>query len=183
MNLPRQTATTAVTFILLVLAVRSHTAGPGDRSLSRFTIAGIKGWTPAEDEYKEFGPDDLYDLINGGADIYIDKGLQKGSYQKLLQDDSYQCEILVEDFGSSENARNIFAATTETAVSSLKFGPGSNEHLRIKEFIGGLLVYMYHDNYYFEISASGFDTVEEAGTAVKPFINFFNGILVKDLRR
>ena len=178
MKIPAQATATALS-VLFTLAVTNQIVQADGRSLSRFKVTGITGWTLTGDGYSEFDPDQLYDIINGGADLYIDKGLKRGGYQKLLRDDSLQCEIFVEDFGSPENAEIIFTATTETATGSLKIGSGNDERMRVKEFIGGILVYMHFENYYFEISVSGFDTTEEAGVGVKPFIDYFEGILTK----
>lgn len=180
MKPPRLVQSITLFLFSFAMVSMSYSADKNETSLSRFQITEnkIKGWTVDTDGFRKFGSEELYDIINGGAEIYINEGLQKGIHQRLINNDDYQCEIFVEDYGSSENASNIFITTTETNSYSPKFYNGDIAHIRMKEFIGGILLYLQHENYYLEISISGFDTIEDAITNIKPFISFFENILL-----
>lgn len=166
-------------FLFVILRVsRGYSADKNENSLSRFQITGqnMKGWA-VEEVIKEFGPEELYDIINGGADVYVNKGLLKGMHQTVVKEGGHQCEIFVEDYGSPEKTKDIFAVTTETASDSLKLSTGDHQRIRIKEFLGGILVYMHHDNFYFEISLSGYTAAEKAVGDAECFVDFFEKIL------
>jgi len=179
MKLLKRVEIITVFLTILILVSTSYSADKNGFSPSRFQITDkkIRGWVADENGYKEFGPEELFDIINGGAEIYVNQGLQKGIYQRLIKGNKYQCEIFVEDYGSSKNAKNVFVTTTETASDPPKLNAGNSDRIKIKEFIGGILIYLHRKNYYFEISVSGFDTFENAITNVEPFIVFFENIL------
>ena len=48
----------------------------------------ISGWTrDTTDKYKIWSDDSLYGFIDGGADVYLDKGFREGTIMSYIKDD------------------------------------------------------------------------------------------------
>lgn len=146
-------------------------------TLSMFRAADqLPGWKEESGTYKEFDPAGLYDIIDGGADFYIDFGLKNGIYQRLKGTGDRQCDMFVEDFGTAENAQKIFNAKKKDIAEPEEID-GFNDSMVVAEVvIGGVNALVRKGNFYFEVLLTGFDdkkrVLEEAGSIVR----YFTGI-------
>jgi hypothetical protein len=99
----------------------------------------MNGWQ--RQELKVFGPDNLFEYIDGGAELYISYGFQNllaGKYVKQGQPD---IAVDIFDMGNSYNAFGVFSHGRETNDKSI--GQDS-------EYGGGLLTF-WKGNYYVSI--------------------------------
>lgn len=74
----------------------------------------IEGWSKgsADDDYREATDySSLYDIIDGGAEIYINHGFIEGVHQNYygsIQGSEQILQLLIYDMGDSSNAYNLF---------------------------------------------------------------------------
>lgn len=160
-------------------AAKENTGGAKENkkkqiAVSLFRITNqVSGWKEIEDTYKLFNPAGLYEIIDGGADFYIEFELKKGIYQRLKASKQEQCDIFVEDFGSKENAKKIFNAKKEQISEPLPIDQFKSNDIIAEGFIGAVSIYMYIDKFYFELSFSGFDSKEDALKKASPIIKYY----------
>jgi hypothetical protein len=100
----------------------------------------LEGWT-IEGTDKIYGPDDLYEYIDGGAELYLSYDFNKVMNRIYTAPD--QPDILVDifDMGSSRNAYGVFSHARETEDST--FGQGS-------QYTSGLLLF-WKDRFFISI--------------------------------
>jgi hypothetical protein len=122
----------------------------------------IKEWYEIKNTYMEFDANGLYDVIDGGADLYIESGLQKGTCQSVQSVAGERCDIFAEDFGSTAAATKMFKLKKGTVTGPVLISRPDSENVVAEEFIGGVAVYFHKNNYYFELTLSGFAGKEQA---------------------
>jgi hypothetical protein len=124
-------------------------------SMEDFRITNeIQGWSQAEGGYAFYASEDeLFDIINGGADLYKDFGMREGIYQKMLSGDK-NYEALIMDFGTESRARAIFEYKKFEITKTLKIGDyfedtviGDGDDIGTR-----ISAYAYFNQYYIEIS-------------------------------
>lgn len=100
----------------------------------------IHGWT-IDGSDKIYGPDNLYEYINGGAELFLSYGFRQMITRIYTAD--HQPEIIVDifDMGASKNAYGVFSYSRESEDST--FGQGS-------QYSPGLLLF-WKDRYYVSI--------------------------------
>jgi hypothetical protein len=100
----------------------------------------IQGWkVSAKDQI--YNRDNLYDYIDGGAELYLSYGFKKvikRTYTKTGQPDMV---VDLFDMGTSQNAYGVFSHARETVDNA--FGQGS-------QYVEGLLLF-WKDRYYISI--------------------------------
>lgn len=125
----------------------------------------IGDWKVSEKD-QMFNPENLYEYINGGAELYLSYGFQK--VIKRTYTKGGQPDIVVDlfDMGTSRNAFGVFSQTRETVDST--FGQGS-------QYTQGLLLF-WKDHFFVSILASPetgeskkavFDIARKIETAIK----------------
>ncbi len=82
----------------------------------------IAGWRMDSRE-RHFGPDNLYDYINGGAELYLSYGFQGMINRRYSQLDQPDFIVDIFDMGSSSNAYGVFNHSREVVATD--FGQGS----------------------------------------------------------
>ena len=100
----------------------------------------IEGWTSSEKD-RLFKPDNLYEYINGGAELFLSYGFQKMATRIYHAPDQPDIIVDVFDMGSSYNAYGLFSYSRET--ESKEFGQGS-------QYVSGLILF-WKDKYYVSI--------------------------------
>ncbi|MBW1814436.1 MAG: hypothetical protein JRJ39_12440 [Deltaproteobacteria bacterium] len=103
----------------------------------------LAGWSIAEKD-KTYGQDNLYEYINGGAELYLSYGFNKVISRRYAA--SNQPDILVDlfDMGASHDAFGVFSHSRET--EDKLFGQGS-------QYVPGLLLF-WKDRYFISILAN-----------------------------
>ena len=102
----------------------------------------LEGWTVTEED-QIYDRDNLYDYINGGAELYLSYGFQK--VINRLYSAPKQPDILLDlfDMGTSEDAYGVFSHSRE--IEDTAFGQGS-------QYTAGLLLF-WKDRYFVSILA------------------------------
>jgi len=102
----------------------------------------INGWIKSAKDI-HYSKDNLYDYIDGGAELYLSYGFTKLWVRKYQKKDQTEIIVDVFDMGSSTNAYGVFSHSRES--SSALVGQGS-------EYAGGLLIF-WKGQYYISILA------------------------------
>ena len=103
-------------------SITFETGGETEPDLKKlkFENGEVSGWTEAEEQgYVEFTASDMYSLINGGAQEFIDKGMVKGFQQQMEKGDHMYRSYLM-DFGTAENADAMFEAKAQDYASTIE---------------------------------------------------------------
>ncbi len=103
----------------------------------------VRGWKAASQD-ETYGRDNLFDYIDGGAELYLSYGFAQLTSRTYRQ--AGQADIIVDvfDMGASKNAFGVFSHSAETVDDA--FGQGS-------QYTGGLLL-LWKDRFYVSILAS-----------------------------
>lgn len=102
----------------------------------------IQGWMV--EEKNQYNRDNLYDYIDGGAELYLSYGFMEMVNFTYNRKDQPSLIVDIFDMGSSENAYGVFTYSRETVDST--YGQGS-------QYSPGLLLF-WKDRYYISILAS-----------------------------
>jgi hypothetical protein len=103
----------------------------------------VAGWA-AVGEDKFYTTDNLFEYIDGGAELYLSYGLSSVLARNYTREGEPDITVDLFDMGSSENAFGVFSHSRETIDSS--FGQGS-------QYTKGLLLF-WKDRFYVSILAS-----------------------------
>jgi hypothetical protein len=83
------------------------------KTISTFRIAmgDVSGWPFEEDwEWKTFSKNQMFDVVNGDAQDFVNWGLIEGAAQKLVNSTSEKIQFWILDFASDANATSAFKA-------------------------------------------------------------------------
>jgi hypothetical protein len=134
-------------------------------------IAGIRGWTEQKDRFRYFQTRLLYDIIDGGAVEYEKTGLVDGIVVDLGADSNRTVEIYIENFGRPAHARTMLAQKKKSANEPKQLDAPAVADAFYDEVIGGCMVYFCRDNYYFEMTLTGYDNPQQGMRDGKIFVN------------
>ena len=108
--------------LLLLCLIPFHVMSANTKELATLLPEIPENWKP-DGEPRLYYPEQLYDYINGGAELYISYGMNRVISQLLSNENGD--EIRVEIFDMNE-AKNAFGVFTHTRTSDeKKFGQGS----------------------------------------------------------
>lgn len=140
--------------------------------------AEISNWKP-ESKMKVYIGDKLYDFNDGGAPKYLDKGCIKTGVQRLNGQNQAMVETIVMDFGKNINATAMFSETQINNIGKSIDDPVfPDTTVSITSVLGGVSGCAHFDNFYFEISVTGFS---DQVLALKTF-DLFLGLYAKKIR-
>jgi len=124
------------------------------QSLYAIDFPAIEGWRPISD-VKTYHPDDLFEYIDGAAELYLSYGFQSLLSRELSRDD---LSIIVDiyDMGSALNAFGIYKSERPTDQELLAIG---TEAVITPPYQCLLL----KDNYYIKINLLEGDISEQSG--------------------
>ncbi len=107
--------------------------------------SGINGWQLSEKYH--YLPENLYNYINGAADLFVSYGFVKLAGAEYTSGISKQQNLVVDiyDMGSKLNAFGVFQSKRDPEGKSLKIGAGA--------FQGKRYVFFYKDRFYIEIQS------------------------------
>ena len=97
-------------------------------------------------EPKLFVGDDLFDLINGGAELYHEYGFVEVLTASIVVPDADPLKAEIFDMGSPEAAWGIFGMTASSNATALSIGDTARKGEGFLQFIkGSYMVYLYYD--------------------------------------
>jgi hypothetical protein len=133
----------------------------------------IPGWVDKPDKFVTFREDYLFDLINGGADLYREEGLVDGLFQVLDFKSNYTVDIFVFNFGTTQNALAMVAKKISTFSSKIPV-PGFSETIAMGDKnLGGAIFYGQFDKFNVEISLSGYADPEKLKSDAALFLKAY----------
>ena len=98
-------------------------------------------------EPKLFVGDDLFDLINGGAELYHEYGFVEVLAASLVLQGAAPLKVEIFDMGSTEAAWGIFGMTASSNALALSIGDTARKGEGFLQFIKGrYMVYLYYDH-------------------------------------
>jgi hypothetical protein len=122
------------------LVVKIFSGQSMKKNLEQLLPEKLDGWQILQkDQY--YSPDNLYEYIDGGAELYLSYGFQKVFSRIYNKPDQPEIIVDIFDMKNSYNAFGVFAFSREKEDSS--FGQGS-------QYVPGLLLF-WKDRYYISI--------------------------------
>jgi uncharacterized protein DUF6599 len=131
--------------------------------LTEFLPAEINEWN--KNEVQTYNTENLYEYINGGAELYISYGFENMMSCKYVRKNQPDIFVDIFDMGNSFNAFGIFAHFRETIDCT--FGQGS-------QYTFGNLLF-WKDQYFISILAS--PETEESKKAIKLIAQHIDNII------
>ena len=136
----------------------------------RLTNGVVAGWSEnTEYPYTTFTASNLFNLINGGAQEFVDRGMKEGFRQGMTNGPDKTFTSLVMDFGTAENALNMytlklqqFMGTKETAGAfpeNQAFVNTSTSGYEAYGVFGNVMVVIWMDGYGTDKSEAKADAV------------------------
>ena len=145
----------------------------GEPDLSSFVPDGFKEFSRAE----AYGPDNLYEKINGKAPLYTESGFVKLFTQRLISkdDESLWMELFVFDMAAIRNAFSIYSVQKRPDALMFAFAKPQPCY----RTSNGL--YFIHGNFYVELIGSTESTVLDKAMA-KIAVKFASQTIVDDAK-
>ena len=100
----------------------------------------VDGWRASQKD-GFFNPDNLYDYINGGAELYLSYGFERAVNRTFVRPEQPDIVVDLFDMGTSANAYGVFSHSMETIDTA--YGQGS-------QYSEGLLLF-WKNRYYVSI--------------------------------
>ncbi len=137
----------------------------------------IQQWVEEEDGYNVYKTsEELYQLIDGGADEYLNRGLVEGFQQRLTRTETgYSATIMVMDFGTIEKAANMYQYFSSRISPVVKAGNYNSSVAVIDPSpLDGCIGYAHFKQFYIELSLMGYGAEKsEAYNNTARFIEIF----------
>ncbi len=159
-------------FFLCLLLTAPEDGFAKEASENQLTIirtALTKGY--AEESYSHFTPQNLYDLIDGGAGVYIDAGLVQGFQQRLKKDSAVLLDIMVMQMKSSRKAKGLHNDQKGKGADSKALSEAPEVTICHEESVGGAFTVAFFGNYYFEITILGVESTQAGITLSNEALN------------
>jgi hypothetical protein len=129
-----------VTFAVVTTPSGVFSMEKGISDLTLLLPKEVDGWKATRKD-GIYGRDNLYDYINGGAELYLSYGFQKAVNRTYERSDQPNIMVDLFDMGTSKNAYGVFSHSMETVETT--YGQGS-------QYSEGLLLF-WKDRYYLSI--------------------------------
>ena len=132
-----------VFLVTIIIATTFSGAFSMEKGVSNPTLPlpdEVDGWKASQKD-GIYGQDNLYDYINGGAELYLSYGFNKVINRTYLRPEQPDIVVDLFDMGTSQNAYGVFSHSMETLDDS--YGQGS-------QYSEGLLLF-WKDRYYVSI--------------------------------
>lgn len=122
----------------------------------------LPGWVP-HDTMGIYEGTELYNLIDGGAPQYLEKGVMTTGYQVLDGQNDRAVYSMIMDFGRDSNAVAMFLEKKTQNVGQTVLDPQYPDSVAFMTLVlGGVQGYGHYTNFYFEIAAVGFSDSTQA---------------------
>ncbi|MFH1809972.1 MAG: hypothetical protein ABIJ09_14600 [Pseudomonadota bacterium] len=120
----------------------------------------IEGWHETEGSYSEFDASNLSELIDGGAQPHVDKGLVDGFTQALHSDATRELEVYVEKFDAASGARLMFEFQLDMLGETIGLRSYPTTTAVAGRVLGGAMVYAHWDRFYFALTLTNYAASE-----------------------
>ena len=113
----------------------------------------MDGWEP-EGDPEVYSPEDLFEYINGSAEMFVDFNLQEMAFLNYFDD--YGRNVLVEvyDHGDLNNAYGMYSQEQPNPANLVEIG--------VEGYYDTGMLNFYRDNYYVKIQGFDLDDQDEA---------------------
>lgn len=129
--------------VLVVSVMGVVNVSRAQTSMEELLPVSLSGWEITEDDQK-YDRNNLYEYINGGAELYISYGFEKALSRIYSRPGQPDIIVDVFDMAASKNAFGVFSFSREIVDDT--FGQGS-------QYTAGLLLF-WKDRYYVSVLAS-----------------------------
>ncbi len=119
---------------------------------------------------KQYQGEELYDIINGGATLYLDHGLSKGIQAVYNTKDKKECEIFIHEFAHQDSVKKLFDNQEENLGNLVTIDGYDPQFIKAFPAIGATLIFGRNRQYYFELTVSGFQDHKSMVSSVAPFL-------------
>jgi hypothetical protein len=140
-------------------------------------------WVEDKGTTRTFTAQELFDVINGGAEEYINRGLIGGIHQQFSGTDGKTFEVFVEDFGDTAKSAAMIAAKKESFTETGSIPELSEVSSFSSKAIGALVVVAAVGRFYIEMTASGFTDNKEAEKAAVAFVGYYRKMIGNEASR
>jgi VIT1/CCC1 family predicted Fe2+/Mn2+ transporter len=132
-----------------------------------------QSWIEQKEITKKFTAKGLFEIINGGAVEYLNQGLVEGIHQQFSNNDGKTIEVFVEDFGNSEKSTNMLSSKKESFPDAGQLTGVSDVNAFSSKAIGALIVVGSLQNFYIELTISGFNDQSEMEKVAISFLDYY----------
>jgi len=112
-------------------------------SLTAFLPDSVEGWTSNQED-RVFNPDNLFDYIDGGAELYLSYGFSEVLSRSYSKANHPEIKVDIFDMKESRNAYGVFCHVRETVEQ--EFGQGSQQY-------EGAIIF-WKDRYYISLMSN-----------------------------
>ena len=119
---------------------------------------------------KRYQGEELYDIINGAATLYLDHGLTKGIQAVYNTKDKKECEIFIHEFAHQDSVKKMFDNQEENLSNLVTIDGYDPQFIKASPAIGATFIFGRNSQYYFELNVSGFQDRKSMVSSVAPFL-------------
>lgn len=170
-------------FVVAVMCVAIVSASSGVSTkvkVKKLLIAKqLSPWVEQKETTQSFSAHGLFDVINGGAEVYIGQGLIEGIHQQFTAKDGKTVEVFAEDFGTPEKASAMMKVKKEEFSETKPISGLTDIENALSKAIGASVVIASIGRFYFEITVSGFSDDKDTEGAAISFINYYKKLIGK----
>lgn len=141
----------------------------------RLANSDVSPWTEnASEGFRAFKASNMFALINGGAQTYIDKGMVAGFEQNMAGGGEKTAKLLVLDFGTEASASAIYAYKANENGEKLAAGTFPEAIAQLdNSAMSGVTALAHFGKYYLELSFTGYSDKSESRTTATSFVEVF----------
>lgn len=141
----------------------------------RLANSDVSPWTEnASEGFKAFKASNMFALINGGAQNYIDKGMVAGFQQNMAGGGEKTAKLLVLDFGTEASASAMYSYTDNANEDKLNAGDYPQTVAQLDNSpSSGVVAIAHFGKYYMELSFTGYNDKSESRITAASFVEVF----------
>jgi hypothetical protein len=143
----------------------------------------LPDWTEKPDNFASYDTAQLYDLIDGGATLYNEYGLNDGITQYFTGGNDKICQIMANNFGSTQKSMDMYKYQKESVSSEVRI-PDFDISIAIgDETLGGIDVYTSFDRFNIELSFRGYTNTQSAASDATLFIRVYETKIKNSIKK
>lgn len=121
----------------------------------------VSGWTEKAGSYVAFTAGSFFNLINGGAQPHLDRGLLEGIFQVMTHGAGRQADLYAEDFGSAANASKMYTFEKGQIASPVTLSAYGVDVATGYEVLGGAVFHAGFGSFYFKLGLTGYSAADQ----------------------